>query len=134
MDWTQVICSTVTVLGTLGVAYITYGMKRDAKQSNTDVETEVKRLAAKVDNQSSELGKIRNELAQNNVQTARVDLYQAINHTPHEHKAILDLAWHYFIELSGDSWMSGEFTKWAGREQVDISHISAQVAHLRNKT
>jgi len=133
MDWTQVICTAVTVLGTLGVAYITYGMKRDAKQSNDDVGAEVKRLAAKVDGQSAQLGKMRNELSQNNLQTARVDLYQAITHTPHEHKAILDLAWHYFVELGGDSWMSGEFAKWAEREKVDISHITEQTAHLGRK-
>lgn len=50
---------------------------------------------------------LRNELAQNNLQTARVDLNQTIEHAPREHKAILDLAWHYFVELGGNGYMLG---------------------------
>ena len=69
MDWSGIISTTITVFGTLGVAYITYGMKRDNKQSNDDVGGKIQELSVKVDNQNSELGKVRNELAQNNLQT-----------------------------------------------------------------
>lgn len=72
---------------------------------------------------------LRNELAQNNLQTARVDLNQAIEHTPHEHKAILDLAWHYFVELGGDTWMTGRFIEWADQEHVDITYILKYIRH-----
>lgn len=72
---------------------------------------------------------LRNELAQNNLQTARVDLNQAIEHTPHEHKAILDLAWHYFVELGGDTYMTGIFKDWAEKEQVDIEYILQHIRH-----
>lgn len=130
MDWSGIISTTITVFGTLGVAYITYGMKRDNKQSNDDVGGKIQELSIKVDNQNSELGKVRNELAQNNLQTARIDLFQSIKHTPNEHRAICDLAWHYFIELGGDSWMSGEFAKWAIQEEVDISYIAKHSPHL----
>lgn len=80
---------------------------------------------------SKELKAVRNELSQNNLQTARVDLTQALEHAPHEHKAILDLAWHYFIELGGDTYETGLFKEWAKQEKVDISHIMDQAAHLR---
>ncbi len=72
---------------------------------------------------------LRNELTQNNLQTARVDLNQAIEHTPHEHKAILDLAWHYFVELGGDTYMTGVFKDWAEKEQVDIEYILQHIRH-----
>lgn len=86
-----------------------------------------------IHNQQAELSKelraVRNELSQNNLQTARVDLTQALEHAPHEHKAILDLAWHYFVELGGDTYMTGLFKEWATKENVDISHILQHVRH-----
>lgn len=130
MDWSGIISTAISMFGALGVAYITYGMKRDTKQSNDNVGEKVKELSVKVDNQNNELGKVRNELAQNNLQTARVDLFQSIQHTPHEHRAICDLGWNYFVELGGDSWMSGKFTEWAIQEGVDISYIAKHSPHL----
>lgn len=86
-----------------------------------------------IHSQQAELAKslraVRNELSQNNLQTARVDLNQAIEHAPHEHKAILDLAWHYFVELGGDTYMTGLFKEWATKENVDVSHILQHVRH-----
>lgn len=130
MDFSEVISAAISMFGALGVAYITYGMKRDTKQSTEDIGEKVKELSLKVDNQNSEIGQVRHELTQNNLQTARVDLFQSIKHTPHEHRAICDLGWHYFVELGGDSWMSGEFAKWAIQEGVDISYIAKHSPHL----
>lgn len=93
------------------------------------LEKQLKPILERQEALSKEVRALRNELAQNNLQTARVDLSQAIEHAPHEHKAILDLAWHYFVELGGDTWMTGRFKEWAKQENVDISHILQYVRH-----
>ena len=70
---------------------------------------------------------IQLQLKENNLATARVDLFQAITHTPTEHKAILELAEHYFIDLSGNSYMYNEFESWANSQKVDIGYILEKV-------
>lgn len=90
-----------------------------------------KHLKAITDNQEAlvkDVRALRVELSQNNLQTARLDLTQALKHAPKEHKAILDLAWHYFIELGGNTYETGLFKEWAEKEGVDISYILEQMA------
>lgn len=93
------------------------------------LEKQLKPILEQQEALSKEVRALRNELAQNNLQTARVDLNQAIEHAPHEHKAILDLAWHYFVELGGDTWMTGRFKEWAKQENVDITYILKYIRH-----
>lgn len=79
MDWGEVISTAITVLGTLGVAYITYGMKRDTKQSNDDIGAKVQELTTKVESNAQEIAKVRADLTQNNIQTTRSELESCKN-------------------------------------------------------
>lgn len=94
-----------------------------------------KALAHVLERQAAMEGKIdamaSNQL-QNDLETARVDLMQAIHHAPHEHQAILSLGERYFLELHGDTWMSGVFREWAKIEGVDIGYISNRAQHLKD--
>lgn len=120
----SVICTAITAFATVVVALITNRLKTDSKHSAEDQSKALHDL-------QEDVAKMRSELTENNIQTARLDLCQAITHSPKEHQAILKLAWHYFVELGGDAWMSTMFKEWAGKEGVEISHISKHVTHLR---
>lgn len=92
-----------------------------------------KALAPILERQTALEGKIDAMTAsqlQNDLETARVDLMQAIHHAPNEHQAILALGERYFLELQGDAWMSGVFRDWAKSENVDINYIAARAQHL----
>ncbi len=123
------------IAGWLAGAITTFGVIYAfvTKVGNRVLSTALDKYLKPITDHQTELSKevraLRVELQQNNLQTARVDLNQAMEHAPHEHKAILDLAWHYFIELGGDTYMTGLFKAWAKREGVDISHILQHVKH-----
>ena len=87
----------------------------------------LKPVIAKQTSLESGVHDIHAQLKENSLATARVDLFQAISHTPKEHKAILELASHYFLDLHGNSYMYGEFERWAETEKVDISFITSQI-------
>lgn len=95
------------------------------------VKKHVEPLESELAATKKEVKVLRSELGSNNVQTARVDLMMGIEHTPHEHEAILKLATNYFLNLGGDAWMSGALRKWATEEGVDISYIAERVPHLK---
>lgn len=97
----------------------------------TAVADAVKPLQEQLAATEAKVDHMQTELTDNNLQTARLDLMTAIEHTPHEHEAILNLATHYFLQLHGDAWMSGVFRRWATEEKVDISYIADQVPHLK---
>ena len=58
------------------------------------VKSEVAPLKERMNATDTKLDTLQASLDQNNLETARVDLNQATEHAPHEHKAILDLAKH----------------------------------------
>lgn len=125
--WLALIAGIFTSFGVIYKVMSTFASKALDKA----LERALQPMIEKQSNLEDEVAKFREELRQNNLETARVDLMQAIEHTPGEHKAILELGWHYFVELEGDAWMSGVFREWATRENVDISYIAARAAHLK---
>lgn len=108
-----------------------YSSKKLDQAIRASMESVIKPLQDELAEVKNELHTVRAELEDNNIQTARLDLNTAIEHTPHEHETILKLAEHYFLVLGGDAWMSGKFRKWAKDEGVDISYIVEQVPHLK---
>lgn len=125
------------VIGSIAAIWKFYGSFRERRRERERAEMQaiveaalnpyVERLEATEQRLESGL----QGLGQNNLQTARLDLMAAIEHTPGEHEAILKLATDYFLKLHGDAWMSGVFRKWSEDEGVDISYIAAQVPHLK---
>ena len=98
-----------------------------SKALQNALQEALKPIIAKQTSLESGVHDIHAQLKENNLATARVDLFQAISHTPTEHKAILELASHYFLDLHGNSYMYGEFERWAETEKVDISFITSQI-------
>jgi len=76
----------------------------------------------------TDLADLRSDLARNSLQTARIDLLQAIVHTPTEHEAIFELAENYFLKLGGNTNMLGKFKNWAEQEEVDIEYILKKIS------
>lgn len=133
LGWLGLIAGAITSVSVIFKAAKTVRDKRRDQiisQVEAVVEKEFAKIYARMDSSDARLAQLQKSLELNNLETARVDLVQAIEHAPHEHQAILAQAERYFIELGGDAWMSGIFREWAEREKVDISHISAMVAHL----
>lgn len=118
------LCALISAGGTIAVAVISNRGRSENKEQSKAQLKELSELKEQVKS-------LQEDLAENNLETSRVDLYQAMEHTPHEHKAIFDLAWRYFVDLGGDSYMSGEFKKWAEQENVDISAIIERAKHLK---
>lgn len=118
------LCALISAGGTIAVAVISNRGRSENREHSAAQLSELAELQKRV-------SKLQEGLDANNLETARVDLFQALNHTPHEHKAIMELAWQYFVDLGGDSYMSGEFRKWAETEKVDIEAIVARARHLR---
>lgn len=134
-EWLVVLAKVISFIAGLigGITVIWKFFKRPLSKAlnlmlSKALQPVIERLT-RIENQQQEMNE---SLATNNLQTARLDLNQAICHTPHEHKAIMDLAWNYFVVLQGDAWMSGVFQKWAKDEGVDIGYISAQSKHLKD--
>lgn len=140
-DTWKTILDNLPALITAGLAVVTYiNSHRQAKliktiENHVDVATsplkkKIQQLEKQLQGIEDTTGAIRKELEENNLETARVDLMQAIEYAPKEHKAILDLADYYFGTLKGDTWMSGIFMEWSIKEKVDVSRIIEKAKHL----
>lgn len=124
------LCTLITAGGTIAVAVISNRGRSESREHSQAQIEEAKKLQELTKELKGQVDHLQQDLYENNLETARVDLFQALNHTPHEHKAIMELAWRYFVDLGGDSYMSGEFKKWAKAEKVDIEAIVARARHL----
>lgn len=127
-DIAVALASVAGAIGSIAVIYKAIA-KIAGKALGTLFENHLKPITDNQEILVKDVRALRVELSQNNLQTARLDLTQALKHAPKEHKAILDLAWHYFIELGGNTYETGLFKEWAEKEGVDISHILDQMAH-----
>lgn len=56
--------------------------------------------------------------------TTRSELLLLINNYPEDRRAIEELAYHYFAELQGDSYVYSLYCNWAAAHNVDYSHIT----------
>lgn len=132
----QIATTLAFVAGIIGSAtviaklYGRYNVKK-LEQIREVIKAELATVKEEIGANKKQIQGLQDSLQQNNIQTARLDLNTAIEHTPHEHESILRLAEHYFLELGGDAWMSGKFRKWAKDESVDISYIVEKVPHLK---
>lgn len=96
-------------------------------------QTEVKNLTKKVDT-------IDAQLQANNLQTARIDLRQAFEHSPDDIPAILELSRIYFINLKGNADLGRKFLawvkeyhvkEWAQKHHEDIANLIKAATHSR---
>ena len=114
------------IIGGVGVIIKLVGSMASKALQNA-LQEALKPIIAKQTSLETGVHNIHAQLKENSLATARVDLFQAISHTPKEHKAILELASHYFLDLHGNSYMYGEFERWAEAEKVDIRFITSQI-------
>lgn len=50
----------------------------------------------------------------------RLQLLNLIQHAPHMHAEILEVAHRYFAELGGNWYMQAIFTEWAGEQELPL--------------
>lgn len=100
-------------LGSTGLfTFITFLINRKDKKCDdlSDIRSDLCELKAKSGKRDIEISKLL--------------LSNLIQHNPNEHQPILYEARHYFVELGADSWMYDKISKWAEKENVDISWIN----------
>lgn len=102
-----IICSALTALGTIVVAVITSRSHGEAKATNRAIN-----------NIKKDIKQIKSDLAENNLETCRVDLRQAFHHSRDDIPATLELSWRYFVDLHGDADLGPKFLQWVEEYNV----------------
>lgn len=116
MNWSEVLCTLISMAGALGVAYITYGLKKNGKQNSQEI-------CQRLDNMENRLDLINDDLGDNNLRTLRLDLLHAIETDPDNQMVVLELAQKYFVDMKGNCYMSKVFQEWADEHKVNITSI-----------
>lgn len=113
----------VTAISTAAFKFLEY--KKAQKGETT--EAKLQPLIDKIHSLEEQLREIR-------LDTTRTQLLMVMEHQPHNHDTILKIAERYFLSLSGDWWMTAEFTKWANREGVGIPEALKTVIAKEHKS
>lgn len=77
-------------------------------------------VSAQIDDLATE---IRESDEDQTIALARLELLGLMEHDPDNTVAIEKLARHYFIDLSGNSWMSERYSKYAREHNLDASFV-----------
>lgn len=123
--------------GAIGVAYITYGLKKSGKQNSAEICSRLDNMDKRLDSldqkskeqesfnliEQGKLQAITNDLEDNNLRTLRLDLLHAIETDPDNQVVILELAQKYFVEMKGNCYMSKVFQEWADDHNVSITSL-----------
>ena len=102
------------IFGSAGLfSFLEFLVRRhDHKRSPLkDVQDELKK-------NTEETMKAREEARQFNLRITRMELFELIKLDPENKKAILEIAYQYFIELDGDLYMHDMFETWANEYNV----------------
>lgn len=128
IDWTQVIVSLVAIIPIL------WEMKKNKADSD---DKHAQQLEGQ-DDIRKHLAVIDEKLEANNLQTCRVDLRQALQHSPDNIPAVLELARVYFINYHGNADLGRKFLawfkkyevqKWADAHDEDVSNLLEAATH-----
>ena len=75
-------------------------------------------VKAELEKNTDETMKAREEARQFNLRITRMELFELIKLDPDNKRAILEIAYQYFIELGGDLYMHDMFEQWASSHGV----------------
>lgn len=130
MDWTVIITSIIGMISAISVAFITRGIKKSNAASNETTQSKLDNIEKRLQDQElanqirqAELSQIKEELADNNLRTMRLDLDRAIDTDPDNIIVIMDMAQKYFVEMHGNCYMSKKFQDWANEHKVNITGL-----------
>lgn len=137
----SIICSALSFVGTIVVAIITTHNHVEARRgadANEDTKREMTAIRKDLDRLEEKQDLTTQILDANNLQTSRIDLRQALEHSRDDIPAILELARRYFVELHGDADLGPKFlywvkekrvVRWANTHKTDISDIIKCAKH-----
>lgn len=112
----NIICSIVTALATIIVAVITSRNHAETKRGANASEATNRAITC----MRKDIKIIKQDLAANNLETSRIDLRQALEHSRDDIPAMLELAQRYFVELHGDADLGPKFLYWVKEKHVMI--------------
>lgn len=117
----SIICSVLGLVGTIVVAIITTHNHAEARRgadANEDTKREMAAMRKDMDLLEQKQDQTIKVLDANNLQTSRIDLRQALEHSRDDIPAILELARRYFVELHGDADLGPKFLYWVKEKHV----------------
>lgn len=128
LDLTQIIVSILAIVPVL------YEIKKNKADSD---DNHAKQLKVSEDI-NKRLGAIERRVAANDLQTARIDLRQALQHSADDIPAVLELARIYFLNLHGNADLGRKFLawvkkyhvqEWADAHEEDIANLIEAATH-----
>lgn len=108
IDLTQIIVSFLAIVPVL------YEIKKNKADADNN---HAKQLKASEDT-NRRLEALEQQMVSNNLQTARIDLRQALQHSPDNIPAVLELARIYFLNFHGNADLGRKFLAWVKKWDV----------------
>lgn len=108
IDLTQII---VSFLAIIPVLYEIHKHKADSDNKH------IQQLEVSADI-NKRIGSLERQMIANNLQTARIDLRQAMQHSPDNIPAVLELARVYFLHYRGNADLGRKFLSWFKKYKV----------------
>lgn len=108
LNLTEIIVALITI------APILYEIKKNKK----DTDAKHKEQLSVSENTDKRVERLERQMEANNLQTARIDLRQAIQHSPDNIPAVLELARLYFINYHGNADLGRKFLAWFKKYKV----------------
>lgn len=122
-----VVCTAISVIGTIAVAIITNRTKGQV-QKGTEATQSVQEKIASMEDSISE---IKQELAENNLETLATDITVALEHHEDDIEPLIALGRKYFVKLGGNSHISKPYAAWAIKHNIDISEFYTEHNNLK---
>lgn len=116
IDITQIIVSFITIVPVL------LQMKKDRTNSDNKHAEQLKvsqSTQCQIEALNQRLDVLERKEDANNLQTARIDLRQALQHSPDNIPAVLELARIYFLNLHGNADLGRKFLAWVKHYEVE---------------
>lgn len=128
----------ITTIGTIIVAIISNHTKNHVKDGAVTAEEFRKEFSErmqavenKADETMSEVREIKNELAENNLETLATDITVALEHHENDIEPLVELGRKYFVKLGGNSHISKPYAAWAVKYNIDISEFYTEHNNLK---
>lgn len=135
LDLTQILVSFIAIIPVL------WEMRRN-KVSSDSKHAEQLRVSRSTQREieaiNQRLDSLEKKEDANGLQTARIDLRQALQHSPDNIPAVLELARIYFLNLHGDADLGRKFLAWVKKYNVqewadahdeDIANLIEEATH-----
>jgi len=126
LDLTQIILGIITAA--LTIYEIKTEIKKNKKdadakheqqaEASNDVKARLARMESRQEQMERKVDKMDAALDANNLQTARIDLRQALQHSPDNIPAVLELARVYFLNYHGNADLGRKFLAWFKKHKV----------------